>query len=106
MPDIMDSMFGIRKTPEFEMWYQKLNEKEQVQIDARLERIKNAHHFGDAKGIGEGLAELRWKNGFRIYFFKNSPSEIVLLLEGNKNAQEKDIRRARLLLRRYASFRA
>ncbi len=97
-------MIEIKKTIEFETWYQNLREKEQTQIDARLQRIENAGHFGDAKYLGDSLAELRWKNGWRVYFFKESSIGIVLLIGGSKNAQEKDIQRARLLLRRYADF--
>lgn len=98
-------MVGIKKTTEFDEWYQNLREKEQTQIDARLERIQSADHFGDAKYLGDGLAELRWKNGWRVYFFKESLSGIVLLIGGSKNAQEKDIQRARILLRRYAHLK-
>jgi putative component of toxin-antitoxin plasmid stabilization module len=49
---------------EFETWYQSLRDKEQTQIDARLQRIENVGHFGDAKYLGDGLAKLRWKNGW------------------------------------------
>ena len=100
----MDSMIAIKKSSEFDEWYHTLREKEQTQIDARLQRIQSAGHFGDAKYLGDGLAELRWKNGWRIYFFKESLTELVLLIGGSKNAQEKDIQRARLLLRRYAGI--
>lgn len=102
----MDSIIAIKKTSEFDEWYQGLREKEQTQIDARLERIQSAGYFGDAKYLGEGLAELRWKNGWRIYFFKESLTRIVLLIGGSKNAQEKDIQRARIFLRRYADLRS
>lgn len=97
-------MIVIKKTTEFEEWYVSLRDKEQTQIDARLQRIENSGHFGDAKYLGNGLAELRWKNGWRVYFFKESLTGIVLLIGGSKNAQEKDIQRARLLLRRYANI--
>jgi putative addiction module killer protein len=93
-------MFSLRKTVEFSDWLDGLTWKEQGQINARLERIQNSGHFGDAKSLGEGLAELRWKNGWRIYFFKEGKFVIVLLVGGHKNAQEKDIQKARLLLRR------
>ncbi len=95
-------MISIRKTTEFSEWLNNLTWKEQGQINARLERIQNSGHFGDAKSLGNGLAELRWKNGWRIYFFKEDKYMIVLLVGGHKNAQEKDIQKARLLLRRYA----
>jgi len=59
----MDNKIEIKKTIEFENWYNELRVKEQIQIDARLERIQNAKHFGDAKPLNDGLIELRWKNG-------------------------------------------
>lgn len=95
-------MIDIRKTPEFENWYEGLRTREQLQIDARLMRVEKEGHFGDAKYLGQGLAEMRWKNGWRIYFSKESSTTILLLLGGIKNAQTKDIQRARILLRRYA----
>jgi putative addiction module killer protein len=95
-------MITIQKTVEFSEWFEELTWKEQGQINARLERIHSAGHFGDAKSLGDGLAELRWKNGWRIYFFKEGRYMIVLLVGGHKNAQEKDIQKAKLLLRRYA----
>jgi putative addiction module killer protein len=91
----------LKKTIEFTEWLTSLTWKEQGQVDARLERIQNAGHFGDAKSLGDGLAELRWKNGWRVYFMKTSRDTIILLIGGHKNAQEKDIKKARLLLRRY-----
>src|SRR5580692_7658888 len=96
-------MISIKKTPEFAEWLADLTLKEQGQINARLERIQSSSHFGDAKNLGSGLAELRWKSGWRIYFFKEGRDMIVLLVGGHKNAQEKDIKKARLLLRRYAN---
>lgn len=99
----MYAMISIKRTPEFAEWLDNLTRKEQAQIHARLERIQNSSHFGDAKSLGNGLAELRWKNGWRIYFFKEGRDMIVLLVGGHKNAQEKDIQKARLLLRRYAN---
>ena len=102
VPDILYSMISIKKTPEFAEWLDNLTWKEQGQINGRLERIRHSNHFGDAKNLGNGLAELRWANGWRIYFFKEGRNIIVLLIGGHKNAQEKEIQKARLLLRRYA----
>ena len=92
----------VERTPEFIDWFDSLNLKDQLQIDSRIQRIRDHAHFGDAKNIGDGLAELRWKNGRRIYFSKTGPVVILLLNGGLKNAQKKDIQKARLLLERYA----
>jgi putative addiction module killer protein len=71
----------------------------------RILRIEQADHFGDAKDLGNGLAELRWASGRRVYFariYNKDGSLVLLILGGNKNGQTKDIRAARVLLQRYA----
>lgn len=93
----------IERTPEFNEWFEGLNLKDQLQIDSRIQRIRDHSHFGDAKNLGDGLAELRWKNGRRVYFSKTGPIIILLLNGGLKNAQKKDIQKARILLERYAN---
>jgi putative addiction module killer protein len=58
----------VQATKEFDTWYKKCPLKDQAQIDARVARIESFGHFGDAKSLKDGLAELRWKNGRRVYF--------------------------------------
>jgi putative addiction module killer protein len=75
--------------------------KGRAQINSRLLRIETEGYFGDAKNLGEGLAELRWKSGRRVYFGRTKDtfgSIVFLILGGNKNGQTKDIRQAKLLL--------
>lgn len=94
----------IIKFDEFEQWLNEQSTKIKIQIDARLYRILDHEHFGDAKYLGQGLAELRWKNGLRVYFAKSFDEEgnlIYLILGGNKNGQQRDIRKARVLLERH-----
>jgi putative addiction module killer protein len=98
-------MIRINKTPEFEEWLSSLRIKEQAMIEARLYRIQTAEHFGDChslEGTDNAIAELRWKNGLRIYFYREGRSTIRLLLGGLKNGQKKDIKKAGLLFRHYA----
>ena len=52
--------------------------------------------------ITSQVAELKWKNGIRVYFFKEDDETIFLLLGGLKNAQKKDIKKAKLLFQKYA----
>ena len=95
----------IKRTVEFIEWFESLTIKEQAQVDARIERIEQHDHFGDARDLGEALAELRWKNGRRVYFTRVTMldgSILLLILGGWKNAQKKDIKQARLLIRKYA----
>lgn len=98
-------MIKITKTPEFDEWLKKLRIKEQAQIEARLYKIEAFRHFGDVKLLESSeypLFELRWKNGWRIYFYREEKASIRLLIGGKKNDQKKDIKKAETLLRRYA----
>jgi putative addiction module killer protein len=75
------------------------------QVDARLLRIQESGHFGDARYLGDGLAELRWKSGTRVYFSRIEDPQgkaVLLIVGGTKHGQDKDIYNARVLLRRYA----
>ena len=77
------------------------NSKTQAQIKARLVRITENEHFGEAKNLGNKLAELKWKNGLRVYFSLSHDgigSIIIVLIAGNKNTQKKDITIARKIL--------
>ncbi|HXF29428.1 MAG TPA: type II toxin-antitoxin system RelE/ParE family toxin [Chlamydiales bacterium] len=97
-------MVKIKKTQEFEEWLSGLTAKEQAQVEARLYRIEEFDHFGDCKlleGTDFPVCELRWKNGWRVYFYRQSIAAIVVLLGGKKNDQKKDIKKAEVLLRRY-----
>ena len=94
-------MIRIKETDEFTTWLNSLTLKEQTQVDARLTRIKKFMHFGDVKGISPGLAELRWKNGWRVYFTRETKFIVLLLSGGHKNDQKKDIEKAKILLQRY-----
>ncbi len=49
------------------------------------------------------MAELKWKNGRRIYFsvtLEDDGQILILLLGGNKNGQNRDIRKAKLILQK------
>jgi putative addiction module killer protein len=98
-------MIRINKTPEFEEWFSNLRIQVQAQIEARLYRIQAFEHFGDCKplkGSSNAISELRWKNGLRVYFYREGRSTIRLILGGMKNGQKKDIKKAELLLKKYA----
>lgn len=94
-------MILISTTKEFQVWLGSLTLKEQLKVESRLERIRNLEYFGDAKYLGNGLAELRFTNGWRVYFVKKRASLILVLNGGNKNAQKKDIEKARILIQKY-----
>lgn len=83
----------VLKTSEFEKWFSKLQPKLRAIVTARLDLL-SLGHFGDHKRF-EGLIELRWKNGTRVYTFMWGEAIVVALNGGNKNAQQKDINKAK-----------
>lgn len=93
----------IKKTVEFSDWLKSESAKSKAQVDSRLKLISKSNHFGDCKSLGGGLCELRWKNGRRVYFtiYENEGKYFLALLGGIKNAQNKDIKKARKILERY-----
>jgi putative addiction module killer protein len=95
-----EEMIAIEKTLNYERWFLKQRPKFQVQIEKRLENIKSFDHFGHVKDLSDGLFEIKFNNGSRIYFARTEKSGITLLSGGNKNGQDKDIRKARSLFSR------
>lgn len=95
-------MIKVIRTEEFKSWFEHQSLRTQGQIDVRISKIEEYGHFGDVKSLGKDLLELRWSNGRRIYFSRVGNKIILLLVGGYKNAQKKDIQKARLLLIRYS----
>lgn len=97
-------MVEFKATDEYSVWFKKQTLKARHQINARLVQIKFYGHFGNSKRLGDDLFELKWKNGRRIYFsmvIDEDGKVLVLLLGGNKNSQDKDIRSARRILGKF-----
>ena len=71
----------------------------QTVIAARIERVASGN-FGDVKGLGGGLSELRisYGPGYRVYFTIEGGEVIILLAGGDKASQQRDIAKARSLL--------
>jgi putative addiction module killer protein len=94
-------MYRLLKAPEFEEWYDEQPLKSKFQIDDRLLRIVDEGHFGEYKDLTEQVSELKWKNGRRIYYAYLAKQDILLLLGGNKNGQDKDIKAAKKIFKTY-----
>jgi putative addiction module killer protein len=89
--------------PEFSDWLDYQSEKSKAQVYARLARILNFNHFRYTKSVGEGLMELRWVNGRRVYYVivkKHALQVTVLILGGNKNGQTRDIKNAKKIFKK------
>jgi putative addiction module killer protein len=85
--------FRVLTTVEFDNWLEDQTPKTRTIIKARLDLI-SVGHFGDHKRF-EGLIELRWVNGNRLYAFNWENSVIVALYGGTKHAQVRDIKKAK-----------
>jgi putative addiction module killer protein len=83
----------VLRTSEFDKWLAKQQPKLRAIVTARLDLLSMGH-FGDHKRF-EGLIELRWKNGTRVYTFMWGEAIVVALNGGNKNAQKRDINKAK-----------
>lgn len=89
----MNKKLNVLKTTEFENWLTEQQPKLKTQILARLDLI-SLGHFGNHKRF-EGLIELKWLNGFRVYTFIWGNAIVVALYGGNKNGQSRDIKKAK-----------
>ena len=89
-------------TTPFRDWLAKLEMPTKARVQARLLRFELGN-LGDHKSIGAGVWEARlfFGPGYRLYFGKENPSSIVLLLGGSKSSQRTDVRRARRFWRDY-----
>lgn len=100
---MLENGYRILRTREFDEWMNREPPRGRTQIYKRLDRIKEYGYFGDCKSVSdyeEGLLknkvwELRWNDGRRVYYASIPPAKVLLLLGGNKNGQEKDIREAK-----------
>ncbi len=92
---------GIRQTEVYARWFMRLRDRQaRVTIDSRIRRLSLGNR-GDVRSVGEGVSELRidYGPGYRVYFAQRGEALVVLLAGGDKDSQERDIRRALELAR-------
>jgi len=81
----------------FTEWLMDLDKNSRLTIITRLGRIENGN-FGDCKQLtkASGIWEFRINHGpgYRVYFGKQGPIIIVLLIGGDKGSQARDIKKA------------
>jgi putative addiction module killer protein len=94
--------YKVKKTIEYDEWVVTQSAKSQVQITKRLSKIEQYGHFGIINDVDDGVWELKWKNGRRVYYVYIPESKILLLIGGNKNGQDYDIAQAKKILKKYA----
>jgi len=91
-----------KKDP-FGDWFESLKDaKTKATIDVRIGRLRLGN-FGDAKGVGQGICELRmhFGPGYRIYYGLEGNAVILLLCGGDKGSRKRDIKKAVALWNEY-----
>ena len=87
--------YNVYETQEYKAWLARETLKSQRQIHNRVLKIEEEGHFGHHKYLrGARVWELKFNDGRRVYYAPIPESNVVLLLGGNKNGQEKDIKKA------------
>ncbi|WP_080797011.1 type II toxin-antitoxin system RelE/ParE family toxin [Arabiibacter massiliensis] len=101
----------VRKTSLFERWMRRMKDVEARTLVAMRIRRLQFGHFGDVRGVGEGVFELRVDHGpgYRIYGIRQGDRVILLLCGGDKGSQAQDVARAKRMaasIRREGGFDA
>ena len=94
-------MVEIRQTEVYARWFRRLRDRQaRVRIDSRIRRL-SLGNAGDVRPVGEGVSEIRidYGPGYRVYFVQRGEVLVVLLAGGDKDSQERDVRRALELAR-------
>jgi putative addiction module killer protein len=69
--------------------------------------VEDEGYFGHHKYLESAdVWELKFNDGRRIYYTAIPKLEVILLLGGNKNGQEKDIRQASKIFRKIQEIRS
>jgi len=93
--------YKLEQTKEFKTWINRVKDKaSRARILRRLDSIEMGN-FGDHKHIADGLFELRifFGPGFRVYYMITNNIVVVILAGGNKSSQERDIAKAKKLMK-------
>jgi putative addiction module killer protein len=94
-------MFDVQRTRDFNDWIEGLRDVRAVaRIAARIDYLVRGA-LGDVKSVGGGVSELRidYGPGYRVYFTRRGTVVVLLLCGGDKSSQDRDIKRARQMVK-------
>ena len=83
-------------------WLQNQDTEIRARVQTRIDRIELGN-FGDHKGVGNGVAELRidFGPGYRVYYGLDNEKLVILLVGGTKKRQARDIKMAQACWKTY-----
>lgn len=84
----------------YDEWLNKLDNSQKAKVLVRIERLKLGL-YGNYKMLSEGLKELKFDSGLRIYFYEENDVIVILLNGGGKQRQSKDIELAKKYMQDY-----
>lgn len=92
--------YELQMTRIFQQWLKKLDRTTRLKLLERLDRVSYGS-LGDCKTIANDLFELRcfFGGGIRLYFTIRQLQVVLLLVGGNKDSQERDIEKAKKILK-------
>lgn len=80
------------KSPFLE-WYNSLDNAPKATVIKRLQKVERGL-YGKTRNLRQGLIELKFESGLRIYFVEDGNTVVILLYGGGKDNQNKDIKKA------------
>lgn len=80
------------KSP-FLQWYNSLDNSPKALVIKRLQKVERGL-YGKTRSLKQGLIELKFENGLRIYFVEEGNKIVILLCGGGKKNQSNDIEKA------------
>lgn len=93
-------MYTLSRSQSFKKWIRKLkDEKAKALILLRLKRVEKGN-FGDHSYLADKIWELGFDTGpgYRAYYTIQGSEIVLLICGGNKGSQNRDIRKAKLIL--------
>ncbi len=87
----------------FKTWFDGLDHQAAAKVTVALVRLENGNTSNIKWYSGLGEYRIDWGPGYRIYLLKEGDQLIVLLGGGTKKQQQRDIEKAKQLLKEYKS---
>jgi len=94
-------MNTIVRTAVFDRWLGRLKDVRGKAMIIKRIRSAERGNLGDCRSVGGGLMEMRIHvgPGYRVYFAQRGDLVYILLCAGTKSRQQRDIVRARMMVR-------
>ena len=91
----------IKTTTVFDAWLLTLKDKEGKGIILKhIDRMKLGN-LGKVRSVGDNIFEKKiyFGAGYRLYFVNKSGQLIIILCGGDKSTQQKDIEKAKIIIK-------